>query len=276
MKVKGIVVTELLLCCWSFAGSQDYPLGVRAQAMGGSGVAFAADPEGQLLNPALPAERGEWAATVFYSHPFGIREIGLSSLCLRGRLDKIACGAAFIRLAHEYFEDQFYQLTLAHSFSFPNKRGTARLSCGLQAVLREIHILNYGKARAFVTNFGCVARLSEHFRWGAKLGNFLNARIGEAVETLPQEVCVGLGYFPKAGAVFQLDFYKESDFPLEVRGGIEYRVLAPLSLRMGISSNPDRLTCGLALWLRPAVLHVTAFSHPDLGWTQQYAVTLRK
>jgi hypothetical protein len=118
--------------------------------------------------------------------------------------------------------------------------------------------------------------LNDHFTWGVKLGNVFNARIGKTVEPLPREMSVGLGYMPKPGAVFQLDFYKESGFPLEVRGGMEHRVLSPLSLRMGISTSPDRLTCGLALWLRPAVLHVTAFSHPDLGWTQQYAVTLRK
>jgi hypothetical protein len=152
MKVKGIVSTALLFCCCTPVAGQDYALGVRAQAMGGSGVAFAADPEGQLLNPALPAELAGWAATMFYSHPFGIREIALSSLCLHGRLDKIACGAAFIRLAHEYFEDQFYQLTLARSLALPDKQGTARLAFGLQMVLREIHIPDYGKARAFITN----------------------------------------------------------------------------------------------------------------------------
>ncbi len=276
MKVKGIVSTILLFCCCTLSTGQDYALGVRAQAMGGSGVAFATDPEGQLVNPALPAELAGWAATVFYSHPFGIREIALSSLCLHGRLDKIACGAAVIRLAHEYFDDHFYQLTFARSCALPNKQGTRHLACGLQAMLREIHIPNYGKARAFIANLGCTARLNDHFTWGAKLGNLFNGKIGKAAEPLPREMSMGLGYMPKAGAVFQLDFYKESDFPLEVRGGIEYRVLSPLSLRMGISTSPDRLTCGLALWLRPAVLHVTAFSHPDLGWTQQYAVTLCK
>ena len=63
MKVKGIVVT-LGLCC-ACAHGQDYALGARAQALGGSGVAHAVDPEAQLLNPALLAELDSWGATVF-------------------------------------------------------------------------------------------------------------------------------------------------------------------------------------------------------------------
>ncbi len=280
MKVKGIVATALLLG-GTFALSQDYPLGARAQAMGGSGVAFAAEPEAQLLNPALLAELDKWGATVFYSHPFGMREIVLSSLCLRGQLGKIAGGAALVRLGHENFEDRCYQLSLAHAFSFrkktsPQTQPPARISFGLLAAWREIQISNYGQTRAFLAGLGCVARLGGHFVWGAKLGNLLHAKMGAAREPLPREMSVGFGYFPRAGAVFQFDVYKESAFPLEVRGGIEYRVVSPLSLRLGISSNPDRLTCGMALWLRQVCLHITVFSHADLGWTQQYAVTLQK
>ena len=126
----------------------------------------------------------------------------------------------------------------------------------------------------FIGGAGCVARLSESFAWGAKLGNLFNAKLG-AAEPLPREMSLGLAYVPKTGAALQLDLYKESDFPLEVRGGIEYRVLQPLALRLGLSSNPDRLTCGMALRLRPLLLHVTAFSHAELGWTQQYAVTFQ-
>ncbi len=280
MKVKLFVAAAVIMCRALVQG-QDYPLGVRAQALGGSGVAFASDPEGQLLNPALLAGLNGWGATVFYSHPFGVREIALSSLCLRGQIDKFACGGAIVRLAHESFEDQLFQFSLARSFSFQKKSSSrtshpARLAFGLQAGVREIGIPGYGKTHAVIVNFGTVARLNEQLVWGARLGNLFDAKIGAAREPLPREMSLGISYIPKSITVFQFEVYKESDFPLEFRGGVEYRVLPPLSLRMGIGSSPDRLTFGMALWLRFVVFHFAAFSHDDLGWTQQYAVTLRK
>lgn len=277
MKVKGIVSMAALLG-WSWASGQDYPLGVRTQALGGSGAAFAFDAEGQLLNPALPAGLEGWSAALFYSHPFGIREIALSSLCLAGGFDKSAFGLALVRLGHENFEDHFYQIALAYDFfSAPqsSSRTNSRLALGLQAVWRDLRISNYGRAHALIVNFGSVARWGEHFSWGAKIGNLLNAKFGAAAEPLPRELSFGIGYQPRPGAVLQFDIYKEDGFPLEMRGGVEYRVLAPLSLRLGLGSNPDRLTCGLAVWLRPVIFQATAFSHADLGWTQQYGVTLR-
>lgn len=46
MKVKKIVLAMTIV--WACAVSaQDYPLGIRAQAMGGSGVSLAKDAEGQ-------------------------------------------------------------------------------------------------------------------------------------------------------------------------------------------------------------------------------------
>jgi len=281
MKVKRIVFCALVVGSRVLAQTQDYPVGVRAQAMGGSGVACAVDPEGQLLNPALVAELSAWAATAFYSHPFGVQEITLSSLCLRGRIGAIAGGAALLRLAHESFQDQVGEFTLAHSFSVTRRAPAGqssglRFSWGVQVAVREIAITHYGATRTLIASMGGVAQLNSRLTWGAKLGNLFDAKIGTAHEPLPREMCLGIACLLKPGAVFQLDAYKESDFPLEWRGGVEYRVLAPLSLRLGLSSNPNRLTCGFALWLRPLLLQIAVFSHTDLGWTQQYAVTLQK
>ena len=49
MKVKRIVLCSIVI--WpSFSLGQNYALGIRSQAMGGSGIAYARDPESQLSN----------------------------------------------------------------------------------------------------------------------------------------------------------------------------------------------------------------------------------
>jgi hypothetical protein len=72
-----------------------------------------------------------------------------------------------------------------------------------------------------------------------------------------------------------MDLYKQNNFAEEWRIGIETNPLSPLLLRLGVGTNPDRLTAGFALRVSKLSLQFAAFSHSDLGWTEQFAVTLR-
>lgn len=278
MKVKKIVLAMTIV--WACAASaQDYPLGIRAQAMGGSGVSLAKDAEGQYHNPALLAELATFNATLFYSRLFGLSELPLSSAAVAGRLGKFGLGGSAVRLGHDLFHEQLFQLALAHAWQFRTARpgaGTSSMSFGMQFVLKQTRIAQYGEQQTLLVNIGVLAHLSEQWAWGMAAGNLLGAKTGGTQERLPRHVTLGLSYAPDARFAAQVDLYKQSDFSPEWRIGFEVGVLAPLLLRLGINENPDRFTCGLALLTRPLIVHVTAFSHVDLGWTQQMAITLRR
>jgi hypothetical protein len=66
MKVKQIVVLALVIIN-TIALAQEFPLGVRAQALGGASVAKGSEAEALFANPALLANLSGLSFTAFYS-----------------------------------------------------------------------------------------------------------------------------------------------------------------------------------------------------------------
>ncbi len=272
MKVKPII--WLLVSLSPQVLAQDYNLGARAQALGGSGVAHAADPEGQFINPATLAQVPRKAVTIFYSRPFGIKEITLSSVAASAAFGNMSIGGAVAHLAQAQFEDQNYQLTFALKVPLPAARRKAakQFLLGVQSVWRRVRVSGYETRSAGQMHAGLIAPLSQRLAWGAALGNVF----GFGTERSPRSMAFGLSYRSASRFTGQIDLYKQSGFAHELRAGAELIILAPLLLRVGMSTNPERFTVGLAFALQPVTLHFTTFSHDDLGWTQQYAATLQQ
>lgn len=278
MKVKKIVLAMTIVWVGT-TPAQDYPLGIRAQAMGGSGVSLAREAEGQFHNPALLAELATFNATLFYSRLFGLKELPLSSVAVAGRFGKIGLGGSAVRLGHDLFHDQLLQFAMARAWQFRTSKpgaGAGGMSFGMQFILKQTRITHYGQQQTLLVNSGVLAHFNEEWAWGMAAGNLLGAKAGSTRKPLPRYVTLGLSYAPGTRFAAQFDLYKQSDFSSEWRLGFEVGVLAPLLLRLGINENPDRFTCGLALLTRPLIVHVTTFSHVDLGWTQQMAITLQR
>jgi hypothetical protein len=268
MKVKQFVVLALL-CIDTLAAAQEFPLGIRAQALGGASVAKGRDAEALLDNPASLTNLTGSTFTAFYTNPFGIKELRLSSFSGNTNYANFAVGAAFIDFGNSLYRDRRYHLALARSF-LPAQR----LAIGAIGALRHLRIAGYGDDSAVLFNMGTQLRLSESFVLGSALTNLLDAAIGRQQEKLPRSVCLGLAYSPHAALTLQMDLYKQNDFSEEWRIGIEANPLSPLLLRAGIGTNPDRLTAGFALRVFKFSLQFAAFSHTDLGWSEQFAVTL--
>jgi hypothetical protein len=267
MKVKQIVILALAISD-TLALAQEFPLGVRAQALGGASVAKGREAEALFANPALLANISGLSFTVFSSHPFGIKELRLSSFSASASTAAFALGAAVVDFGNAIYRDRWYHLAISR-----NVLPKQRLTLGLGAALRHLRIAGYGDDSAMLLNLGTQLRLSESLTLGSAISNFLNAAIGQQQEKLPRSASLGLAYLPTPTLTLQIDLYKQNNFPEEWRLGIEANPLPPLLLRTGIGTNPDRLTFGLALRLLKISLQFAAFSHADLGWTEQFAVT---
>jgi hypothetical protein len=268
MKVKHFVIL-VLASIETLASAQEFPLGIRGQALGGASVARGRDAEALLDNPALLVNLSGSTLTLFYTNPFGLKELRLSSFSGNTSYARVAFGAAVVDFGNSLYRDRRYHVALARAF-LPSQK----LAVGFSTTLRHLRITNYGDDSALLFNLGTQLRLSEALALGSAFTNLLDAAIGQQQEKLPHSVCFGLAYSPTSAATLQIDLYKQNNFSEEWRLGVEVNPLSPLLLRLGIGTNPDRLTTGIALRVFKFNLQFAAFSHTDLGWTEQFAVTL--
>jgi len=269
MKVKQFVVLVVAMS-ETLAVAQEFPLGIRAQALGGASVAQGRDAEAMFDNPATLTRLAGSTFTAFYAHPFGLKELRLSSFSANTHYRRLAFGAAVVDLGHALYRDRRYHLGLAKNFL-----SNQRLALGVSSALRHLRISGYGDDAALQLDFGTQLRLSEALVLGTAFHNILEATMGVQNEKLPRSVCFGFAYAPTSNLTLQMDLYKQNNFPEEWRIGIETNPWAPLLLRIGTATNPDRLTFGFALRLLKVSLQFAAYSHTDLGWTEQFAVTLK-
>ncbi|MDZ7292543.1 MAG: hypothetical protein ONB44_20790 [candidate division KSB1 bacterium] len=267
MKVKQIIVAAMLAAS-AFVQAQEFPLGIRAQALGGATVAKGNEAEILFDNSALLASVPGVTFTAFYSHPFGLKELRLGSFSSSANWRLLALGAAVVDFGNDLYRERRYHIAIARHF-LPKQT----LALGLSSALRHLRISGYGDDSAILFNLGTRLHLSEALTLGSAFTNVLDASIGRQKERLPRSVCFGFAYSPAASVTLQMDLYKQSNFPEEGRIGIEASPVSALLLRTGVATNPDRLTFGFALRLLKLSLQFAAFSHTDLGWTQQFAMT---
>lgn len=269
MKVKLFIMLALIHI-ETPARAQEFPLGIRAQALGGANVAKGCEAEALLDNPAALANLTGSTLTIFYTNPFGLKELRLNSFSGNLNFAHFASGAAFVDFGTALYRDRRLHLAAARRFL-----AAQRLALGLSGVWRQLRISGYGDDNALLLNFGTQFRVSEALRFGSALTNLLDATLGRQKEKLPRSVSFGFAYLPNSALTLQMDIYKQNDFPEEWRVGIEINPFPPLLLRLGTGTNPDRLTAGFALRVFKFGLQFAAFSHTDLGWTEQFAVTLQ-
>jgi hypothetical protein len=269
MNVKIFSWAALVVALAIEGWAQPYPIGIRSQAMGGTGVAHSSDAEAIFANPALCATLPGASATIFYSRPFGLREVNLASLAASARIAGLGCGLAVIDFGNEIYHDQYFHLAAARAFG---KDSPLALALALQA--RHLSIRGYGSATALGLNLGTAFRIDEKLRCGIHLANLNQAALGAAKEKMKPVVCAGTAFSPREGWTLLLDYYRELGFDGELRFGVETRVLPLLVVRLGAASNPDRFSAGFAIELSRVALQAAANTHSDLGTTQFYAVSI--
>jgi len=269
MNVKHFSGTTLLMLLAIQALAQPYNVGIRSQAMGGAGAAEMPDAEAIFVNPALLANLTGASVTLFYSRPFGLREVDLASIAAAVKIAGLGCGLAIVDFGNSVYHDRYYHAALARSFG-----SDSRFAFSIGAQLKHLSIQGYGSAMALGVNLGTAFQLNSKMRWGIFLNNVNQPRIGAAREKLPPFGYAGMAFSPRDDWTLQLDFYREFGFADEIRFGAEARVLPMLLLRLGAATNPDRFGAGFTIDLSKAALHAAANTHSDLGTTQFYAISI--
>jgi|UPI00039BB879 hypothetical protein len=135
--------------------------------------------------------------------------------------------------------------------------------------------IELGNAIEWGLNLGLQASLHERIWVGLMVRNLNNPSLGSALSAmpLPKSLAVGVGYEPYDGLKTNLVLSQAiGDYPLQIRGGLEYTIYSWLKLRAGAISNPNQLAMGFGLQRWPLQFDYAFLSHPALPETHQFSL----
>jgi hypothetical protein len=149
------------------------------------------------------------------------------------------------------------------------------LDLGFTLRYKNISIKNYGSTGIFLMNLGTSIELSHNLAVAFFIENLSHATLNNEPNQLPTVMSLGLtsGYiqnFTLSAAV-----RKEIGFNPSIRFGVEHKILEYLSLRFGVSNEPDIYCCGIGIFYKVLEFGYACSSHPDLGLTHQFDLIFR-
>lgn len=243
--------------------------GPRISALGGAGVALSADPWVFQLNPGCaPPGEGVTLSLAHAPSPFGLRELSRSACICVFDLPCGAIAASGAKLGFDLYQELTFRLAFGSAIVTGFRLGGA-LTC------YRLAIQGYGIAATLGVDVGLLWVPSHEIQIGF-CGTNVNAPvIGRSRERLPQTISIGAAYSPGQGVLVLCDLVKDIRFPTELRFGIEYSPLKPISLRAGAGRDPSTYGGGVGIHLGLLTLDYAIVRHEALGLTHALGVTVR-
>jgi hypothetical protein len=236
--------------------------------MGGAFVAIADNAWAIIFNPAgLTQLRGDEIAAFYSPQPFGMTELSLASFALAHPTSYGQVGVSVNRFGFDLYREVSGILSYANSYRDV-------FSFGINLTYNSLAIKNYGSASAIGVDIGILATITRGLRWGFFAANVNAPSIGQAREKLPQVYASGLSLRPADGLLLGLDVIKDIRYPALLRGGLEYRLVDLVSLRVGVGNNPAKFSSGLGVHYSFVHFDYAMTTHPDLGLSHQFSVAV--
>lgn len=240
----------------------DFPIGARSLAMGGTYVALANSADAVFLNAGGLSQLTGTHLSVFYQKPFGLPDVDFGTVTTSFRLLNYRVGVGFLALGNSIYSESAVALAFSHQLA-------GRIHYGFSVKYQTKSIKTYGSDASLGVSVGFVVPLSTPLKLGFQADNINRPGLGQTGERLPQTIKSGIAFTPDSAITLSLEVYKDVRFDGEVRFGIEWTPVDVLSLRAGTANNPDRFSAGFGVKVNKFKIDYAFFTHNDLGLTQQ-------
>ncbi|MDZ7262935.1 MAG: helix-hairpin-helix domain-containing protein [candidate division KSB1 bacterium] len=249
----------------SFASFEVNGCAARYYALGKAYVGLANTPDAIFSNCSGLAQSNGPSLALFYTHLFGMKELTCSSFAAAFPTRLGYFGAGMINFGNESYHEQSFLLSYNQSIG-------SKFFCGLNLHYMKLQIDRYGSDFSTSLDLGWLLKITSEFRWGFFASNITRSNMGSNSEPLPQTFTMGFSYQPTDPIIFNLDLFKETTFPLELRAGGEYYLFQRIALRSGFSTAPAQFSAGVGLLVSMVEIDYAIATHADLGLTHYFSV----
>jgi hypothetical protein len=256
------MILFLVSSCVFAAG--DFPsAGGRAAGMGSAAVAVS-DPWSVFNNQAGVAGVRKITAGIFFGNGFLVKELGIRSI---GAILPVKAGG--FGLSFQYFGYSLYN-EIKGGVCFARNFGKY-FSVGVQLDYFRIHIAeDLGNRNLFTFEIGMQYRVTDNLCLGVHFFNPVPVNIiPDPVEKLPVIINLGLSWKFASNFLGAVEVEKNMRERPVLKAGLEYNLVKPFFLRIGIVTGPTMFTFGFGFEFGSLKFDLASSWHPVLGYSPQ-------
>ncbi|MGD0338335.1 MAG: hypothetical protein ABSB78_06070 [Bacteroidota bacterium] len=212
-----------------------------------------------LVNPASLAKTEYiYLLGSFNPAPFGITE--LKETGAGGAFDTKAggFGASASAFGYELYQEFTGRISWGRSIG-------SIFDIGLSLSYYHLSIQNYGSGGTTGLDAGVITHFGSSIRAGFVVTNINNPRIGSSREPLPQTITIGTAIDLLPHVSISAELFKDFQFPVSMKYGLEYMPLNALSFSVGTSSEPSIIAGGFGFSFSYFHIEYAIQYHQPLG-----------
>lgn len=236
----------------------------RTAALGGAAVALGSNPWSVVANPAGLADSSSVMAAVgMRPAMYGLTELRVLALGLTWASEEWGVGCVITRMGGDLFLDQAVALGGGAVI-------TPEVIAGAGATVREMRFERYGGIRFWTLSLGLLIKVADNAMVGSVAENPTRNWIVRGLERAPTRLRAGAAFAPVGTVTLSAEVEKEVGFSPTIKGGLEKRFLGILSVRAGMTTDPDTYSGGVGVSIGSFQAGVALSYHADLGWTELF------
>ncbi|RMH69739.1 MAG: hypothetical protein D6675_11890 [Gemmatimonadetes bacterium] len=245
----------------------DAPLSTAPLGMGYATTAVTENIHAIYTNPAALAQMYGMAASMDYTQRYGLSELAHTQIMGAVSTNLGAIGLSYNQLGEDLYQERLVVGTYAYEVRHD-------LSLGLSLRGYQLDVAQYGESTTFGVDAGILLRPRPEVRLGFKAHNLNRPEIGVTHDPLPHSLTLGVAYVPRSNVVVGIDAFKDLDFPISYRAGVEYKPVPALALRAGVQTEPGQFSVGAGFYHRFLQIDYARVSHPKLGETNYWGLMI--
>lgn len=241
-------------------------LGPRLTAMGESGAAVR-DIWSIQANPAGISIINTPSTSLSYAKHLFSNEVSTQAFVAVIPFKNNFAGLSFERYGFSAYNESKI------GFAYAKKFGT-HLSIAINTNYHQLKISNYGSSAGFSIDVGAIYTIDKEFTIGAFVNNPFKQSYNktEISTNIPTVFNIGASYSVSDKVLIATTLSKNLVEKIDVKLGIDYKILDVLSLRGGLSKNPFKQYVGFGLNYKKFLLDMASTYDANLGYAPQIGI----